>query len=60
MHNLAILDMCYEYAEEDEDRQLAEQYRVFVTTHRVQARVLAYLEAEKPRRGPSRDSSGHR
>ena len=46
VHNLAILDMCYEYAEEDEDRQLAEQYRVFVTAHRVQAHALACLEAE--------------
>ena len=44
-HNIAILDLCYEYAEEDEDRQLAEQYRVFVTAHRVQARALACLEA---------------
>ena len=38
--------MCYEYAEEDEDRQLAEQYRVFVTAHRVQARALACLDAD--------------
>ncbi len=43
-HNLGILDMCYQYAENDEDRQLAEQYRVFVTAHRVQARALACLD----------------
>lgn len=45
-HNLAILDMCYDFAENDEDRQLAEQYRVFVTAHRVQARALACLDDE--------------
>ncbi len=45
-HNLAILDMCYDYAENDEDRQLAEQYRVFVTAHRVQARALAFLDKD--------------
>lgn len=44
LHNLKILDMCYDYAENDEDRQLAEQYRVFVTAHRIQARALAYLD----------------
>ena len=60
LHNLAILDLCYEYAEEDEDRQLAEQYRVFVTTHRVQARGAGLSRGRKPRRGPSRDSPGHR
>jgi len=43
-HNLKILDMCYDYAENDEDRQLAEQYRVFVTAHRIQARALACLD----------------
>ncbi len=45
-HNLKILDMCYDYAENDEDRQLAEQYRVFVTGHRIQARALAYLDED--------------
>ena len=43
-HNLAILDMCQDYAEHDEDRQIADQYRVFVTSHRIQARALAALE----------------
>jgi hypothetical protein len=46
-HNLGILDMCYDYAENDEDRQLAEQYRVFVTAHRVQARALACLDDDE-------------
>ena len=46
-HNLAILDMCQDYAEHDEDRQIADQYRVFVTSHRIQARALAELEHEQ-------------
>ena len=45
-HNLKILDMCYDYAENDEDRQLAEQYRVFVTAHRIQARALTCLDSD--------------
>ncbi len=45
-HNLAILDLCNRYAEHDEDRQMAEQYSVFVTAHRFQARALAQLEHE--------------
>ena len=43
-HNLGILDMCKQYAEHDEDRQISDQYRVFVTTHRIQARVLQLLQ----------------
>jgi hypothetical protein len=46
LHNLAILDMCHACAECEEDRQMAEQYRPFVTAHRVQARALSLLEAE--------------
>jgi hypothetical protein len=46
-HNLAILDMCQDFAEHDEDRQIADQYRVFVTSHRIQARALAALEQER-------------
>ena len=46
-HNLAILDMCQEFAEHEEDRQIADQYRVFVTSHRIQARALEALEQEK-------------
>ena len=46
-HNLGILDMCKQYAEHDEDRQISDQYRVFVTTHRIQARVLHLLEEKK-------------
>ena len=45
-HNLEILDMCEHHAEHEEDRQLADQYRVFVTSHRIQARALAMLEGE--------------
>jgi hypothetical protein len=43
-HNLAILDMCQDFAECEEDQQIARQYRVFVKAHRVQARALALLE----------------
>ena len=43
-HNLGILDMCQQYAEHEEDRQIADQYRVFVTAHRIQARALQMLE----------------
>ena len=46
MHNISILDMCLEYAEHDEDRQVAEQYRPFVTAHCVQARALALLDEQ--------------
>ena len=46
LHNISILDMCLEYAEHDEDRQVAEQYRPFVTAHRVQARALALLDEQ--------------
>jgi len=41
VHNLAILDLCHECAECEEDRQMAEQYHAFVAAHRVQARALA-------------------
>lgn len=43
-HNLDILDLCQEYAEHPEDRQIAHQYRAFVTAHRIQAGVLSLLE----------------
>lgn len=43
-HNLGILDMCKQYAEHDDDRRISDQYRVFVTTHRIQARALYLLE----------------
>ena len=46
LHNIGILDMCLEYAEHDEDRQVAEQYLPFVTAHRVQARALALLDQQ--------------
>ena len=46
-HNLAILDMCYQYAEAEEDRQMAEQHTPFVTAHRIQARALSHLDGEK-------------
>ena len=45
-HNLEILDICEHHAEHEEDRQLADQYRVFVTSHRVQARALSMLDKE--------------
>lgn len=44
LHNLAILDLCQEFAEHPEDRQIAQHYRAFVTAHRVQARVLTLLD----------------
>ena len=46
-HNLAILDLCQECAEAEEDRRMAEQHRAFVIAHRVQARALAWLEEEE-------------
>ena len=46
-HNLGILDMCQDFAEHSEDRQIADQYRVFVTSHRIQARALEALEHEQ-------------
>ena len=46
-HNLGILDMCKQYAEHDEDRRISDQYRVFVTTHRIQARALHLLEEKE-------------
>ena len=46
-HNLGILDMCEQYAEHDEDRRISDQYRVFVTTHRIQARVLQLLQEKE-------------
>ncbi|MFH1570116.1 MAG: hypothetical protein ABIL09_19140 [Gemmatimonadota bacterium] len=45
-HNLSILDLCETYAEHDEDRQIADQYRVFVTSHRIQAHALQHLEGK--------------
>ena len=45
-HNLGILDLCGEYGEHEEDRQMTDQYRVFVTAHRIQARALTHLEHE--------------
>lgn len=47
VHNLGILDLCGDYGEQEEDRQIADQYRVFVTAHRIQARALTHLEAEE-------------
>ena len=46
IHNLGILDMCQEFAEHEEDRQIADQYRAFVTSHRIQANALQLLEKE--------------
>ncbi len=43
-HNLAILSLCQECAESEDDRQMAGQYRVYVMTHRIQARALARVE----------------
>ena len=45
-HNLGILDLCGEFGEHEEDRQMREQYRVFVTAHRIQARALKHLDQE--------------
>ena len=47
MHNLGILDLCGDHGEQEEDRQIADQYRVFVTAHRIQARALTHLESEE-------------
>jgi len=47
VHNLHILDLCENHAENDEDRQIGEQYRVFVTSHRIQAHALRLVEGEE-------------
>ncbi len=47
VHNLGILDLCGDYGEQEEDRQIADQYRVFVTAHRIQARALTHLESDE-------------
>ena len=47
VHNLHILDMCEGHAEHEEDRQIGEQYRVFVTSHRIQAHALGLVENEE-------------
>jgi hypothetical protein len=47
VHNLGILDLCGEFGEHEEDRQISDQYRVFVTAHRIQARALKHLEDEE-------------
>jgi len=46
-HNLGILDLCYEYAEAEEDRQMAEQHTPFVTAHCIQARALSHLDGDQ-------------
>lgn len=46
LHNLSILDLCERFGEHPEDRGVGEQFRVFVTTHRIQARALARLEEQ--------------
>ena len=47
VHNIGILDMCQDCAEHEEDRQMADQYRTFVTAHRIQATALQLLEKEE-------------
>ena len=49
IHNLGILDLCETYAKHDEDRSISDQYRVFVTAHRIQARALRLLAQEEHR-----------
>ena len=49
-HNLDILALCSQYAENEEDRQMAEQHRIFVTTHRIQAEALSLLESDEHKR----------
>jgi len=46
VHNLGILQICEDWAEHDEDKQIADQYRVFVTSHRIQALALRHLQDE--------------
>lgn len=42
-HNLAILDLCEQCGDTEEDRQMADHHRAFVLAHRSQARALARL-----------------
>lgn len=46
-HNLCILNLCHQYAEAEEDRQMAEQHTPFVTAHCTQARALSHLDGEQ-------------
>lgn len=44
LHNLAILGLCHDCAEAEEDRLMAEHHVPFVTAHLFQARALRRLE----------------
>lgn len=46
LHNLAILELCFVCAEDEEDRQMAEQHTPFVTAHRFQARALRRFDRD--------------
>lgn len=46
-HNLAILDLCEQCADAEEDRQMADHHRAFVLAHRSQARALARLARQE-------------
>lgn len=46
VRNLELFDFVKEYAEEEEDKLVMEQYRPFVIGHRVRAAVLRRLEDE--------------
>lgn len=45
-HNLAILDLCEQCGESEEDRQMADHHRAFVLAHWSQARALGRLEQQ--------------
>ena len=43
-HNLRIFSLVSEYASNDQDKVLLDQYRAYVITHRVKAEVLFWME----------------
>jgi hypothetical protein len=45
-HNLQILDLLKAFAKDRDDWLVSEQYRAFITTHRVQALTLQHLIGE--------------
>jgi tetratricopeptide (TPR) repeat protein len=48
-HNLQILDLLKAFARNSEDWLASEQYRAFITCHRIQCEALVHLQRNDPR-----------